>query len=73
MILQDSRRKDFTDKTVPKRYRVLVERAFAAKCSPRQAIKAKCLDCSCYQQEEVAHCQVVLCPLHPFRPYQPKG
>jgi hypothetical protein len=38
--------------------------------SRANAIKAKCLDCCCFQQIEVAHCATVTCPLHKFRPYQ---
>ena len=42
--------------------------AFAGTLSPRQAIKAKCLDCCGYDRAEVAGCTVVLCPLHSYRP-----
>lgn len=34
---------------------------------PLQAIRSKCLDCSCYQQSEVRLCEAVKCPLWPFR------
>jgi hypothetical protein len=34
---------------------------------PLQAIRAKCLDCSCYQQSEVRLCEAIKCPLWPFR------
>jgi hypothetical protein len=34
---------------------------------PLQAIRAKCLDCSCYQPSEVRLCEAVKCPLWPFR------
>jgi hypothetical protein len=30
-----------------------------------------CLDCCCWQREEVRHCTCVACPLWPVRPYQP--
>lgn len=33
----------------------------------RQAIKDKCLDCSCGQQAEVRRCPAVDCPLWRFR------
>jgi hypothetical protein len=35
--------------------------------SPLKAIRAKCLDCSCYQPSEVRRCEAVKCPLWPFR------
>lgn len=33
----------------------------------RDAIKAKCLDCSAYQPNEVRECSVTKCPLYAFR------
>ena len=35
--------------------------------SPLRAIRAKCLDCSCYQISEVRLCEAIKCPLWPFR------
>jgi hypothetical protein len=35
--------------------------------TPMKAIRAKCLDCSCYQPKEVRLCTVMNCPLWPFR------
>jgi hypothetical protein len=35
--------------------------------SPLRAIRAKCLDCSCYQPGEVRLCEAVKCALWPFR------
>jgi hypothetical protein len=35
--------------------------------SPLCAIRAKCLDCSCYQASEVRLCEAVKCPLWPSR------
>jgi hypothetical protein len=32
-----------------------------------KAIKAKCMDCSCWQREEITNCTVKLCPLYPYR------
>ena len=56
--------------SVPVSARKLIARAFAGQLSPRQAIKAKCMDCSGYQRAEVADCRVILCPLHAVRPFQ---
>jgi hypothetical protein len=55
---------------VPVKSRGIVGKAFGQSCSPRQAIKAKCLDCSCFDREEVRDCRVSVCPLWPWRPYQ---
>lgn len=35
--------------------------------SPMKAIRAKCLDCSCDNAQEVRLCVVPNCPLYPFR------
>lgn len=35
--------------------------------TPLRAIRAKCLDCTCYQPSEVRKCTMEDCPLHPFR------
>lgn len=32
-----------------------------------RAIRLKCLDCSAYQLNEVNDCNIITCPLHPFR------
>ena len=37
--------------------------------SLRAAIKAKCLDCVCWEKNEVKKCTVVTCPLWLYRPY----
>ncbi len=69
----ESDREEFLSTSVTALYRGNVKRAFEGKCSPRAASKAKCLDCCCYVREDVETCQVYLCPLHAFRPYQKKG
>ena len=45
------------------------ESAYTGK-SRKNAITAKCLDCCCYQQEEVRLCQATECPLWEYRPYK---
>jgi hypothetical protein len=65
----EAERREFLAATVPPSARRLMLRTFAGKASPRQAIKAKCLDCCGYDRAEVANCTVVLCPLHAYRPY----
>jgi hypothetical protein len=56
--------------TVPALYQSLTQRALEGSCSPRTAIKAKCLDCCGHVRAEITSCTVVLCPLWWFRPYQ---
>lgn len=48
----------------------LFQRALAGKCSPRQAIKAQCLDCQGLDREGVCTCGDHCCPLWHFRPFQ---
>ena len=38
--------------------------------SKATAIKAKCLDCCCWQKNEVKLCSAVQCSLWKYRPYQ---
>jgi hypothetical protein len=58
---------------LPVKSRGIVAKAFGQACSPRQAIKAKCLDCSGFDREEVRLCRVTVCPLWPWRPYRGAG
>ena len=37
------------------------------KVSYAKAIRAKCLDCCCGQENEVRHCTALDCPLFPYR------
>lgn len=57
-----------------RRYLPSVERlflsAYAGKCSPRQAIKAFCLECMGLEKEDVKGCNAPACPLFEYRPYQ---
>src|SRR5437764_1503471 len=45
----------------------IAKEAGLKRMSPIEAIRRKCLDCSCYQPSEVKLCQAVTCPLWPFR------
>lgn len=40
--------------------------------SMKAAIKAKCLDCCCFEKAEIRDCTIQECPLWNFRPYQNK-
>ncbi len=37
------------------------------RLTPMKAIRAKCLDCCCWQINEVRLCTAEKCPLYPFR------
>lgn len=39
----------------------------SGKLTPLKAIKLHCLDCVCYDRNEVTKCGNVDCPLHEFR------
>jgi hypothetical protein len=45
--------------------------------NPVKVIREKCLECCCWQPEEVRKCTATGCPLHPFRmgknPYRAKS
>jgi hypothetical protein len=45
-------------------------KVYAAQNPLSKAVKAKCLDCACWQIEEVRHCTVFTCPLWAHRPYR---
>lgn len=38
-----------------------------ANLTPLKAIRAKCLDCSCGQRQEVRCCPIKSCPLYEYR------
>ena len=44
--------------------------SFVSKKMLREAIRDKCLDCTCDQRVEIAQCRIVKCPLWQHRPYQ---
>lgn len=58
--------------SVPDKHKVAAERVLYKKLSPAAAIKQKCMACCNYERDEVKNCDVVICPLNPYRPYQDK-
>ena len=40
------------------------------RVSPRQAIRAFCLECNGYEREAITVCSATACPLFFFRPFQ---
>ncbi len=55
---------------IPVRYRLQYLKAVCLGKSRANAVKMKCMDCSCFQIEEVRHCTVKTCPLWNVRPYK---
>lgn len=51
----------------------LFYRVYARQTGLAKAVKAKCLDCACWQRQEITFCRVTTCPLHAFRPFQKAG
>jgi len=64
----NEQQKQWFDK-IPPVYQQNYETAISAK-SRAAAIKAKCLDCCCWQRVEITNCPVQTCPLYPYRPYR---
>lgn len=56
---------------IPKIYRKTYDTAMQGK-SRTAGVKAKCLDCTNWQKEEIKKCTVSDCPLYPYRPYGAK-
>jgi len=55
---------------MPRSYRANYDRAVSGK-SLRAAINSFCLECVCWQIEEIRNCTDLGCPLFTVRPYQP--
>ena len=55
---------------VPEMYRPGYLRAAAGKASPRAAIKAHCMECVCWQRNEVTLCTALACSMYLYRPFQ---
>jgi len=71
---------DQTDRTIinriadmPSIYRKGYISVVAGKASPRNAIKAFCLECMGWKRSEVSKCNTVACPLNLYRPYRKAG
>jgi len=54
------------------RYDSLFKRIFNGH-SRGAAVKGKCLECCCWQRNEVRDCNIEGCALWLYRPYQDKG
>lgn len=54
--------------SLPATVKGFYEKAFLR--SKANAVKAKCLECTCNQREEIKRCNIFTCPLYEVRPYQ---
>lgn len=57
-------------KEIPVRYHNVID--LAEKGSLKAAIKLKCLDCTCWQPQEIKKCPIKACSLYPHRPFKQK-
>ncbi len=57
-------------KDMPEIYKKNYLATVAGTASPRNAIKAFCIECMCYVRSEVTKCSTIECPLNLFRPYR---
>ena len=55
-------------KDIPEIYREIYEKAVIGGSKPA-AIKAFCLECACWEKNEIINCTSVACPLHKVRPF----
>jgi hypothetical protein len=54
---------------IPKIHQAVYKSAVSGK-SRKNAVKAQCLECVCWQKEEVRLCTDLGCPLYAYRPYK---
>jgi hypothetical protein len=52
---------------IPEKYRGTYRKAMTGH-SRQKAIHAKCQDCMNWQVAEIRRCDIVTCPLYPYRP-----
>jgi hypothetical protein len=57
-------------KNVPDSFKNIMLNAFLGKNTNSKSLKAKCLECSGFDREEIRNCTVWTCPLHKVRPYK---
>lgn len=56
-------------KQIPDIHRANYDKAIRGR-SMKAGVKAFCLECTCWQKEEVRLCTDLACPLYPYRPYR---
>ena len=60
-------------KDMPEIYKKNYLASVSGKASPRNAIKAFCIECMGYARGEVTNCDTIDCPLNLYRPYRKAG
>ncbi len=60
-------------KDMPEIYKKNYLASVSGKASPRNAIKAFCIECMGYVRGEVTDCDTIDCPLNLYRPYRKAG
>jgi hypothetical protein len=55
--------------SAPESKKGIIKKAYSGKARA-MAVKAKCLDCCGFVQEEISNCETFTCPLWDYRPYQ---
>jgi len=50
----------------------LFSRVYSGEASPRECIKAFCLECNGWDKIAIGNCTASACPLHRLRPFQKK-
>lgn len=57
--------------TIPTKYQRIFQRVYSSqRPSRKDTLRAKCLDCCCFQQSEAAACTSTTCPLYSVNPYR---
>lgn len=67
-ITKEQWEKDYVSR-IPDSQKGVFKRAYSGKSKP-SAVKAKCLDCTNFQRQEVELCETTTCPLYQYRPYK---
>lgn len=69
-LLQERSEKARYLRRVPQSMQPIFYRVLTCISGRPERVKAKCLDCSNFQREEVKNCPINTCPLWDIRPYR---
>jgi len=64
---------NYVEHAVPEKHKIATQRVLLGQLPRSSAIRIKCLQCCNYDRDEVKHCAVATCALHPVRPYQARA
>jgi hypothetical protein len=73
-VIESPRRQKISKRIaeIPKIYREVYKKAAIGGSKPA-AIKTFCLECVCWQKNEIINCTCVTCPLYSVRPFVRRG